>query len=213
MEEKRDCLLYKLLALQKTESACSFSSRHSSRVLSFQWWKIEGSRTQPPGISSIAGASIMELARNLKTECVSRLHPTPSRIVSPDHTVAEAVAIMRQHKTGCLLIYESEKLLGIFTERDLLRRVLGADKPLSTTIASCMTRNPVTLDPNDPINLAIRRMQEGGYRHLPVIDTNGKALGVLSVKHIVHYLAEHFPSTVYNQPPDPNSVPQTPDGA
>jgi CBS domain-containing protein len=56
-------------------------------------------------------------------------------------------------------------------------------------------------------------MEEGGYRHLPVIDQAGRPLGVLSVKRIVHYLAEHFPSTIYNQPPDPNVVPLEPEGA
>ncbi len=155
----------------------------------------------------------MELARNLKTECVSRLTPAPAHTVEPSQTVAEAVALMRQHKTGCLLVCEGKKLVGIFTERDLLRRALAAGKPLSISVSSCMTKNPVTVDLNDPINLAIRRMEEGGYRNLPVIDSEGVAQGILSVKHIVHYLAEHFPSTVYNQPPDPSSVPQTPDGA
>jgi len=56
-------------------------------------------------------------------------------------------------------------------------------------------------------------MEEGGYRHLPVVDVTGKPLGVLSVKRIVHYLAEHFPATVYNLPPDPSSVPQSAEGA
>lgn len=163
-------------------------------------------------LSSTAGNSIMELARNLKTECVSRLHPTEAHVVSPQQTVSEAVVMMRQFKTGCVLIYENEQLVGIFTERDLLRRVLAVGKPLTTPLSDCMTRNPVTVDPNEPINVAIRQMEEGGYRHLPVIDTNGQAVGVLSVKRIVHYLAEHFPSTVYNQPPDPNAVPQTPEG-
>lgn len=155
----------------------------------------------------------MELARNLKTECVSRLQPSKPYTVTPEQTVAEAVALMRQHRIGCLLVYEGDHLVGIFTERDLLRRVLGAGEPLSIPVSSCMTRKPVTVDPNEPINVAIKRMEEGGYRHLPVIDSNGAAIGILSVKRIVHYIAEHFPSTVFNQPPDPDAVPQTPDGA
>lgn len=154
----------------------------------------------------------MELARNLKTECISRLHPTEAHVLSPQQTVSEAVVMMRQFKVGCVLTYENDQLVGIFTERDLLRRVLAVGKPLTTPLSDCMTRKPVTVDPNEPINVAIRHMEEGGYRHLPVIDNNGQAVGVLSVKRIVHYLVEHFPSTVYNQPPDPDSVPQTPEG-
>ncbi len=56
-------------------------------------------------------------------------------------------------------------------------------------------------------------MQTRGYRHLPVIDGNGRPQGVLSVKQIVHYIVEHFPATVYNLPPDPNVVQQEREGA
>jgi CBS domain-containing protein len=55
-------------------------------------------------------------------------------------------------------------------------------------------------------------MEEGGYRHLPVVDQAGRPLGVLSVKRIVHYLVEHFPSTIYNLPPDPNAFPRRAEG-
>jgi CBS domain-containing protein len=155
----------------------------------------------------------MELARNLKIDSVSRLHPTPPRVVAPEQTVADALAVMRQHRVGCVLVCRGDQLLGLFTERDLMRRVLAASRPLTAPVAECMTRDPVVVLPKDPIGLAIRRMEEGGYRHLPVIDETGRPVGVLSVKRIVHYLVEHFPATVYNQPPDPNAFPTSPDGA
>jgi predicted transcriptional regulator len=56
-------------------------------------------------------------------------------------------------------------------------------------------------------------MEEGGYRHLPVVDECSRVVGILSVKRIVHYLVEHFPNTVYNLPPDPNAVQQQREGA
>src|SRR6476646_6491307 len=150
----------------------------------------------------------MDLARNLKIDSVSRLQPTAPRQVAPTQTVAEAVALMRREAVGCLLVVDrGHKVVGIFTERDLMRRVLAPGKPLSLSVAACMTPNPVSVNPKDPIGVAVKRMEEGGYRHLPVVDEAGRPLGVLSVKRIVHYLAEHFPSTIYNQPPDPNVVP------
>ncbi len=155
----------------------------------------------------------MELARNLKTDSVSRLHPTEPRKVAPQQTVAEAVALMCKHRVGCLLVCEGERLVGIFTERDLLRRVLGSGRPLTAPVSSCMTPDPITVNPKESISAALRRMEEGGYRHLPVVDHAGQAVGVLSVKRIVHYLAEHFPDTVYNLPPDPGAVPREPEGA
>jgi CBS domain-containing protein len=159
----------------------------------------------------------MDLARNLKIESVSRLHPTRPLYVRPEQTVAEAVQIMRREAVGCLLVCTGQEgsrvMVGLFTERDLLRRVLAAGKPLSTPVAECMTRDPVTIHPKESVASAVRRMEEGGYRHLPVLDDAGQPRGVLSVKRIVHYLCEHFPAIVYNLPPDPAAVPTEAEGA
>lgn len=155
----------------------------------------------------------MDLAKNLKIDSISRLHPAPPLQVHPAQTVAEAVALMRQEQVGCVLVCENDLVVGIFTERDLLRRVLAEGKPLSIAIAECMTPQPVGVHPKEPIAAAVRRMVEGGYRHLPVVDQAGHPLGVLSVKRIMHYLVEHFPATIYNLPPDPGAVPNEREGA
>src|SRR5438067_6399788 len=81
---------------------------------------------------------VMELAKNLKIDSVSRLHPTPPLQIAPRQPVAEAVALMRQERVGCLLVCEGDRVVGIFTERDLMRRVLAAGKPLTVPIAECM---------------------------------------------------------------------------
>jgi CBS domain-containing protein len=155
----------------------------------------------------------MDLAKTLKIDSVSRLHPTPPLRMGPTQTVAEAVRLMRQEKVGCLLVCEGEKLVGILTERDLMRRVLAAGKPLTSALAECMTPHPVVVDRKEPVGAVIRRMEEGGYRHLPVVDEGGHVVGILSVKRIIHYLVEHFPATIYNLPPDPGVVQQEREGA
>jgi CBS domain-containing protein len=155
----------------------------------------------------------MDLSKNLKIDSVSRLHPAPPQRVATSQTVGEAVELMRRERIGCVLVCQHERLAGIFTERDLLRRVLAAGKPLTTPLAECMTPNPVVVQPKESIATAVRRMAEGGYRHLPVVDDAGRLVGITSVKSIMHYLAEHFPTTVYNLPPDPASVPQEREGA
>jgi CBS domain-containing protein len=154
----------------------------------------------------------MDLARNLKVESVSRLNPSAPLQVRPSQSVADAVHVMRREGVGCVLVCEGERLVGVFTERDLMRRVLAHGKPLSLSLADCMTANPVAVHPKEPIGSAVRRMEEGGYRHLPVVDGD-KPVGLLSVKRIVHYLVEHFPGTVYNLPPDPGAVQQEREGA
>ncbi len=143
----------------------------------------------------------MDLARNIKIDSVSRLRPTPAWNLAPEQTVADAVALMRTQNVGCILVCTAGRIVGIFTERDLLRRVLASGQPLTTALVDCMTPQPVVVDPKDSISVAIRRMIDGGYRHLPVVH-EGMPLGILSVKRIVHYLVEHFPSTIHNLPPD-----------
>jgi CBS domain-containing protein len=155
----------------------------------------------------------MNLTRNLKVESVSRLQPTAPLQVQPSQSVADAVTRMRQEGVGCVLVCDAGRLVGIFSERDLMRRVLAAGKPLSVPIAEVMTPDPVAVQPKEAIGSAVKRMEEGGYRHLPVVDEKGRPLGVLSVKRIVHYLVEHFPGTVYNLPPDPGAVQQEREGA
>ncbi len=154
----------------------------------------------------------MDLGRNLKIESVSRLDPGAPLLVSPEQTAAQAIEAMRTGEQGCVLVCRDKSLVGIFTEKDLIRRVLAPKKPLTTPLADCMTSNPATVHPQDPISSAIRRMEEGGYRHLPVV-VDGEPVGILSVKKIVHYLAEHFPGTVYNLPPDPSAVQLDREGA
>jgi CBS domain-containing protein len=144
---------------------------------------------------------------------VSRLEPTPPHRVEATQMVQDAVYLMREEHVGCLLVCRQGRLIGIFTERDLMGRVLGVGKPLTIPIAEVMTSNPVTVSAKDSIRTAIKKMQQGGYRHLPVVDENNRPVGVLSVKRIVHYLAEHYPAAVYNLPPDPKSIPNEREGA
>jgi len=158
----------------------------------------------------------MELARNLRVESVGRLQCPPALCLGRGATVADAVALMRLHRVGCVLVTDARgRLLGIFTERDLLRRVLAPGRPLSSPLTDHATADPVVVQRTEPISAAIRRMEEGGYRHLPIVDEGDdlRPVGVLSVKRIVQYLVEHFPSTVHCLPPDPDAIPPQPEGA
>ena len=80
-------------------------------------------------------------------------------------------------------------------------------------MAECLTANPVVVHPKDSVQLALKRMEKGGYRHLPVVDDEHRPVGILSVRRVLHYLVEHFPGLVYNHPPDPARYPAAPDGA
>jgi len=148
----------------------------------------------------------MELSRNLKIESVSRLEPTAPRRVGVRQSVHDAVELMRGERVGCVLVTDEGRLVGIFTERDLLTRVLAVGRPLSAAIGSCMTPEPESVDCNDPIRLAILKMERGGFRHLPVIDAQCRPIGILSAKRIIGWVVSHFPHIVHNLPPDADQV-------
>jgi CBS domain-containing protein len=154
----------------------------------------------------------MELTRNLKIDSVSRLDPAPPIFVERSDSIADAVAAMRQHETGCLLVCDGKKLVGVFSERDLLRRVIAPGLDWTAPVGDVMTTDPVSVELKDPIRVAVRHMEKGGYRNLPVVDDAGRPIGMLSVMRIVHYLVEHFPVAVYNLPPKPHDWPTTPAG-
>jgi CBS domain-containing protein len=97
-----------------------------------------------------------------------------------DDTVRTASASMAEHCCTSILVGDGDKLRGIFTERDLLVRVVAAGQdPAATTLAEVMTPDPDTLEGSTPVAEAIRRMDELNYRHMPVTE-NGRVIGVVS---------------------------------
>jgi CBS domain-containing protein len=101
---------------------------------------------------------------------------------SENTTVAEAARLMTEARVGAILVLRKEKLVGIFTERDALNRVLavGLD-PLHTKLAQVMTPRPDSIAPDKPFGHALIMMFEHGYRHMPVVE-NGKPVGVVSMR-------------------------------
>jgi CBS domain-containing protein len=117
------------------------------------------------------------MARRPVRECIHRDEPLRTQ---PDDTVREAAKRMAEACCGSILVCDGEKLLGIFTERDLLVRVVAAGlEPPKTRIGDVMTADPDTIEGSAPVVEAIRRMDEFSYRHLPVIE-HGRLIGVIS---------------------------------
>ena len=146
----------------------------------------------------ITGKTVpMELRNILTSTQVGELVLTTRPKLSPTDTVRAAADEMRRASHGSALICEDGKLVGIFTERDLLKVIGGGnmDSPLSEV----MTSNPKTVTTEESLLDVTRFMDEGGYRRLPVIDPSGVPVGIVDVKTITHFLVEHFPTAVYNQ--------------
>lgn len=97
-------------------------------------------------------------------------------------TVREAAIRMAESKVGAMLILEKGLLIGIFTERDLLNRVIAKRlDPDSTTLSQVMTADPRTISADKPLAHALVMMDDGGYRHVPVMD-NGTPVGMVSAR-------------------------------
>jgi CBS domain-containing protein len=155
------------------------------------------------------------LAKNLRGDRVDRLRLRDVFAVAPATPVDQAVRGMAEQQTGCALVTDpAGKLVGIFTERDFLTRVVAAGlTPDATSVERVMSPAPRTVAAHDSVYDAVDAMASGGYRHLPVTNGDGKAVGVLSVKDVMHYLVEYFPAKVYNLPPTPDQTQPAREGA
>ncbi len=102
----------------------------------------------------------------------------------PSATVRDATRVMAERHIGAVLVAVDGRLQGIFTERDVLARVVAAGlDPDGTVLGAVMTPNPDTLAPNDKAMDALRRMTECGYRHLPVVD-GAQMVGIVSIRDL-----------------------------
>jgi len=97
-------------------------------------------------------------------------------------TVLDAALLMKREGKGALLVVDGTRLIGIFTERDALFRVIAARRdPATTLLADVMTPQPQTMHPDEPFVKALRLMHKHGFRHLPVVE-HGRPLGVVSAR-------------------------------
>jgi CBS domain-containing protein len=104
-------------------------------------------------------------------------------IVSPDESVTETARLMATKDTGAVLVVENDALVGIFTERDVVFRVVGKGlDPATTEIRTVMTGNPLTLGPKQTYGHALVIMQQHGFRHVPVVE-DGHPIGIISSRN------------------------------
>ena len=105
-------------------------------------------------------------------------------------TVSEAVQEMNRRKIGSVLVMEGGVLVGIFTERDVLMRVVAADRdPKTTPVTHVMTRSPVTIHSSMTIEEVMDMHSGKHFRHLPVVE-NGRVIGMISVRDILRWLSD-----------------------
>lgn len=149
----------------------------------------------------------------LKEEKIQRVRTRVPVIIERGSTIQQAIDAMQKQRRGCAIIKDKKKVVGIFTERDVLTRVIASQIDLKASIEKVMTPNPTCLNWETNLAEALGLMSGKGYRNLPLVDTDGEIRGLITVRDIVDFLAEHFPYEVYNLPPDPHQINRAREGA
>jgi CBS domain-containing protein len=142
---------------------------------------------------------------------IRALDPAPAVTVPSTATIRQALDIMSKGDTGAVLVAEEGRVRGIFTERDVLRRVAAAGVDLSRPVTDVMTPDPEALGLDDGIAFALNRMIVRGFRNVPILDERGGALAILSQRDVVAFIVELLPRRVLNLPPEPG-ITHSPDG-
>jgi CBS domain-containing protein len=161
----------------------------------------------PPRASRFDAGVLLEPLRALPLRAALALRPSDS--------VTDAVRLMQREHRGCVVITQDgtdeSPLLGIFTERDVLLRIVDRGKnPATLPLAAVMTADPEVLDIGGTIAHALNKMSVGGFRHVPVVDEDRHPRFVVSVSDIVEFLVEAFPREVLTLSTDAGA--QTPRG-
>ncbi len=138
-------------------------------------------------------------------EPVESLPVRPPVVFSPEATVTEAMRAMQREHRGCVVVTDDgstgSKLAGIFTERDVLFRIVDRGRnPASLPLGEVMTPDPECMPLKSTVAYALNVMSVGGFRHVPVVDEEHRPLFLVSVRDIVQFLVEAFPREVLNVP-------------
>ena len=158
------------------------------------------------------------LARRVPSITEERLRVLSRRqpvTVLPGTSLAACVrAIQRTGMGDSVFVCDpSGRLVGVLTERDVFARIVGGSVDLGQPVETLMTTEPHTLDLDETIRDAIMLMQTGRYRNVPVVDADGRLVGVVRQSDIIKYLAESFPEELLNLPPRPHQRMKEPEGA
>ncbi|MBI2882725.1 MAG: CBS domain-containing protein [Candidatus Methylomirabilis oxyfera] len=149
-----------------------------------------------------AEEDVEKICCTILTEPIRGLEFRDPICVRPETVVRDATTAMNDARVGCVLVTEDNRLVGILTERDILKKLVG-QLDLDGPVGEIMTPDPETVGIDDGIAYALNKMHIGGYRHIPVLDRQGRPVGVVSMRDVVRFIVSLFPAAVLNVPPEP----------
>jgi len=135
---------------------------------------------------------------------LSEVTSQPALVVPPSASLAAAIRLMQKERRACVLVMENDRLIGIFTERDVLMKVAGQQIDLvHTAVTKAMTADPFTLPADANVAFALNKMVLEGFRHIPLVDAAGRPTAVVSMRNVIEYLGEIYSREMLTVPPDP----------
>ena len=155
----------------------------------------------------------MSIQQDLRSERVGRLDLSDYVAGESGTKVIDVLHRMRDQRHNCALVTRNGRLIGVFTERDVLRKVVDAPETWDQPVDRFMTPGPQTARPEDNLGRALDLMNAGHYRNMPVVDDEGRVLGDLTQSGVIKFLSDRFPQEVYNLSPEPEQVAKARDGA
>ena len=149
------------------------------------------------------GPQVLESA--LANTALSEVVSQPALTVSPSTTLAETIRLMQLERRACVLILDNGRLAGIFTERDILMKIAGQPLDLiHTPVSASMTPDPFTLPDDANVAFALSKMVLEGFRHIPLVDDDGRPTAVVSMRNLIEDLGEIYSRELLTIPPEPN---------
>ena len=149
--------------------------------------------------------------RRVRDDKVNLMHTDDYVRIEPSTPLHQAIEVMKQDEGGCAIVCDGDQVVGIFTERDLLTKIIGEEIDLNAPVSSWMSTTVSTLTPDDTIGNAVDLMHFKSFRNIPLVK-DGKLVGSISVFDVISYLAESYPKVTMNLPPSPNQVMDSTDG-
>ena len=143
----------------------------------------------------------MPVGAALRKTKLRELRPTGPLCLDRQTTLSGAIEAMHSQKASCALVCDNGRIAGILTERDILNKVAGEPVSYDSPVEQFMTRDPKVLTAEDYLSDAVLLMESGDYRHVPIVDSEGRVEGMISIHNIIDLLAEIFPEEVLNLPP------------
>ena len=149
--------------------------------------------------------------RRVREDKVNLMQTDDYVCIEPSTPLSQAIEVMKQDEGGCAIVCEGERVVGIFTERDLLTRIIGEEIDRNSPVSNWMSPVVSTLTPDATIGDAVDMMNAKSFRNIPLVK-DGKLVGSISVFDVISYLAESYPKATMNLPPSPNQVMDSTDG-